>query len=630
MKNKLLLGVVLFAGTSISLAQQQAKNLSKDITTKPSKPTLVSEAKALGEVVWHDNFNTVVYGPGLSSTGASTWTMDNSGQTNPGFGWSTDAAYNGWWLTGAGAGVFASTSGGNFAELSNGTQTPTQSSAGNPALGVTYTLTSGVIDVQTLAGSGNAILSFEQDGATFNDVHEVQISTNGNTWTTIYDNGDKEGQTRFGSQSAADYIEVDITDYIAASPATVQIRFRWTTGFPNEGTNPWAWVTYGWLIDDVKISTKPDYDLVSTYSFHHTESYQYSQIPLTQVAPIVFRAGVKNQGSQSLTNVMLNLDVNSGAATAQSAAITLGANQVDTLEATYTPAALGAYTVAQSLTMTETDDKPGNNAIPNAQFTVTDFIYAVDKGAPFAQFPLTSLSVGGTPVIVQGIGNSFDIVADQEIYGIDFRFYTGTAINGEVYGQLYEYDTQASSIDQVWLGPLAETDMFTVTSLAQVNAIQTLPFIGGYTLEAGKTYLMLIQISGGTVELATGGTTTTSQAWIRTNHSNVWGTFTQIPVVRANFNLSLGVDNNEVLNGVSVFPNPATDKATVEFNLANASNVSVEVMDITGKVVETVSLSNVAAGANTADLNTAGYASGMYSVVIKSNDASVTRKLVVR
>lgn len=627
MKKKLLFGALLLTSGHFAMAQQVTKLNTNVDAVKSNKSTNV-HSKALGEVVWHDDFTNMLSGPGLATSEPSNWTASPS-VTDPKKGWTTDAVYNGWWMTGTGAGVFASTSGGNFAELSNYTTTPSGSNHGNPEMGTTFTLTSPVINILALAGSNNAILSFEQDGATFNDEQEVQISTDGTNWTTIYNNFDvKEGQERFGSSTAADLIELDLTDVIASSPTTVQIRFSWTTAFPNEPTNPWAWFTYGWLIDDVKITQKPDFDLVSTYNFHHTEMYQYSQIPVTQIAPIVFRAGIKNQGAEPLTNVVYTINDGTTPTTSNTLA-TFAAGAVDTLEATYTPTGVGNYTITGALSMDQTDDKPNNNVIPSVNFSVGQNIYAVDKGTNFTQFPLTSLSVGGTPVVISGVGTSYDIVNDQDLYAVDFRFFTGTALNSTVYAELYEFNPSASAWSEYWTY-LDETAEFELTTSSQISQIQTLQFASPYTLEAGKTYLVLLTLSSGTIQIAASGTTETAQAWIKGNHTNVWGNFSGIPVVRMNFDASLGLNENQSINEVKLFPNPATDNTVVEFNLDNASDISVQVIDVTGKVVETISLTNASAGKNTAELNVASLATGIYSVEIKSNESSITKKLVVR
>lgn len=600
----LLSGLLLFAGVSFSqnaLKVPSAK-LAKDYNTiAPYNGEIKNETngntKALGALLWSSDFSN-----------PSDWSISSSGQ-----------------------GAFEIGNGAPALTQYLGAMASTTASNGFAFFNAVQYLIAGNVDPQNTSietqpidftGNDYAEISFQQRYRAFNtDVTYVEFSPDGGTTWTITEQINADVVTNDPSVQNT----ISLVFYVDNVTNGV-FRFRWE----NPSSDDQFGSGYGWAIDDVEVRELSDYDLVSTYNFHHSEFYQYTQIPVAQIAPIDVVAGIRNDGSQSLTNVKLVLG---DAATDESPEITLAPFQKDTLVATFTPAsAVGNYTVTRTLSMTETDDKPLNNSLPNITYSITDHIYAVDRGAPFSDYPLTSLvDQSNNPITIEGVGNSFDIVTDQDIHGINFRFFTGTAIDAEVYGELYEFDPSASQISDLWVGPLSETEMFTVTSVGQVSSIHTLRFSDPYTLEAGKTYLVLVRFAGSSViKFAAAGTTTTSQSWIRVQGSQVWGTFSTIPVVRANFDPTLGLAENDVVNGVSVFPNPATDKTSVEFNLANASSVSVVVTDVTGKTVETLNLGNVAAGVHTADLNTANFAAGLYSVAIKTNDSSVTRKLVVQ
>ncbi len=601
-----LSGLLLFAG--VSFAQNTVKvptaHLAKALDkiaphhgeVKTSSNT--GAAKAVGATLWESDF----------SESPAIWAIGTSGQ--------------GTFQIGSGSTDMADYMGGPMASTT----------AANGFVyfdGIGFLLAANVdpqntwVTTEAIDFTGNqyAEISFEQRYRKFNtDVTYVEFSADGGTtWTSTIINDQYETNDPAVQNTLSMVFDVN-------NAASGVFRFRWEN--PSDDNNYGS--GYGWAIDDVKVRELSDYDLVYTYGLHHTEMYQYSQIPTTQIAPIVVRAGVRNDGSQDLTNVKLVLG---GDVTAESPAITLPALQVDTLEVTFTPSAtVGAYTVTREITMDEVDDNPINNPAPDFSYGITTHTYAVDKGAPFSDFPLTSLSFGGTPAVVEGIGTSYDIIANQALHGVDFRFFTGAAVGAEVYAEVYEYNTEATSAAQLWNGPIGFSNMFTLEDVAQIDQIQTLQLVNPVNLQAGKTYLALIHLSGTqTVKLAAGGTGSTPQGWLKVQGTQGWGTFTAIPVVRMNFDPTLSIeDNTEAVSGVTVFPNPATDKVNVEFNLKNASDVSVEVTDITGKVVETLSLTNASVGANTAELNVSNYATGMYSVVVKSNDASVTKKLVIK
>ena len=150
----------------------------------------------------------------------------------------------------------ASLFGGAFAELTNGDPFT------NPSwpMNVVYTMTTASpIAVYDSIGSGNATLSFEEFGARFNDLQEVQVSTDGINFTTVADNLSYAVLSQSGGSSYPNPAlrTVNIAPYIASNPNSVWIRFSWTTNFPNSATNPNVWVAYGWMIDDVQLSETP-------------------------------------------------------------------------------------------------------------------------------------------------------------------------------------------------------------------------------------------------------------------------------------------------------------------------------------------------------------------------------------
>lgn len=644
MKNKLLLGMFLFAGAGIASAQtaQAVRGLQTEINPKeaPADKYPAISAKAAGQVVWYDNFDSIVYGVGLASTGVSDWTIDNDGQTLITTGWSINTTIERCFLN-----TPASYT-GNYAELVNRTLAcgaANQAAFWGPIANVVYRMTSAPIDVQTLAGSANAIFSFEQQGITFNDYQRVLISTNGTTWTVMRDNKTQPygNQEPYAPNGQKETVEIDITPYIIGDPTAVQIRFEWSyEGTP--GSEPNKWFTYGWMIDNLKISTKADYDVIVNSTYYHTEAYRYTQIPSNQIAPIEFQARVGNQGGQDLTGLKLALDINSGAESAESAApMTLTPNASDTLRAVYTPSGVGNYVVAQSILMTEVDDAPANNTnLPTVRFAVTDFIYAVDEaslGVPIARFPEEGYAVGGNPLVFKRFGISFDVFANQDLHAADIQLFGGsnpaqsTADGVEVAVQLYDISDPAFDANS---SPVVESDLYTIEA-SQLNSIITIPFLSSYAVEAGKSYILVVTKEYASDNIAfsvSGENDVQSYAFATVSGSDDWIRIVDnTPVVRANFEPGAGIkDNKVVATEVSVFPNPATDKATVNFNTVNASDVSIQVVDVTGKVVETVSLNNVAAGANSTELNIAGFATGIYSVVVKTNDSSVTKKLVIK
>ncbi len=93
----------------------------------------------------------------------------------------------------------------------------------------------------------------------------------------------------------------------------------------------------------------------------------------------------------------------------------------------------------------------------------------------------------------------------------------------------------------------------------------------------------------------------------------------------------LAIDNPEgISGGISVYPNPATDMASVKFNLNNTSNVNIKVYNAMGQLVETLDNSGLVSGTNDIKMNTQSYAKGMYTVQIDGEGFTASEKFIVQ
>jgi hypothetical protein len=94
------------------------------------------------------------------------------------------------------------------------------------------------------------------------------------------------------------------------------------------------------------------------------------------------------------------------------------------------------------------------------------------------------------------------------------------------------------------------------------------------------------------------------------------------------------VNSLEDLNSsvsVEMFPNPYTDQLRINYKLEKESNVSIQVYDITGKLVKTLlSLENQEKGIQNYTLNSSenGFMPGAYYVRLTIDNNSITRKVV--
>ena len=90
------------------------------------------------------------------------------------------------------------------------------------------------------------------------------------------------------------------------------------------------------------------------------------------------------------------------------------------------------------------------------------------------------------------------------------------------------------------------------------------------------------------------------------------------------------VEQDNAIGTFDVYPNPAQDNTMIEFSLDKRENVTVEVMDMSGKVVQQVYTGELNNGMHNFPVNTAELSSGIYLVRLMTGEGNyLTRKLVV-
>jgi len=94
-------------------------------------------------------------------------------------------------------------------------------------------------------------------------------------------------------------------------------------------------------------------------------------------------------------------------------------------------------------------------------------------------------------------------------------------------------------------------------------------------------------------------------------------------------NMTVGISEASSVNGFIVYPNPATDFATINVNLEIAAKVIVNVYDITGQMVMNLYDAQMSAGQNSLQIDASILNAGIYFISLQSKTANKTLKLVV-
>jgi len=85
-------------------------------------------------------------------------------------------------------------------------------------------------------------------------------------------------------------------------------------------------------------------------------------------------------------------------------------------------------------------------------------------------------------------------------------------------------------------------------------------------------------------------------------------------------------ENNADLN---VFPNPASDNATIRFNIEGGQGITVNLISVMGGLVGTIHEGISTSGENSIQLNTGNYAPGLYFIELNVNNEVAYKKIVL-
>ncbi len=373
----------------------------------------------------------------------------------------------------------------------------------------------------------------------------------------------------------------------------------------------------------MKIVTNPTNDLAVTGSDWGSTGLHYYQIPTAQVAPIDFSADIFNGGVNNQSNVKLNVNVNSGAFVGSSAPINIVSLDTVTVSVAtqFTPAAtVAAYTVTRNITSDSTDDVTANNQLSDIMFNVTNFIYARDNNVVSGS---TSNGTSGFET-----GNLYDIFQDDVVKAINVRLPNGTSgatVGTEIYTKLYSVDPVTG--DFVYESESAPL-VLAANNLNTNLVVELDPYVN---VTAGTTYLAVVGSFTSGLKVSNAGTSPAQTSFLLDGNDITTSTLfyqTSTPYVRLNFDPILGTEEIEQVQQAVIMPNPSIGVAELQFELMNASDVTISVLDVAGKEVQNTAMNQLTSGMHNVVLESTKWNSGVYFVNIASNGTVLTKKFV--
>lgn len=601
--------------------------------------------------IWEEDFSG---GTGLT-TSQGTWTTEGAQGSywtigaNPhplnGFGWTNamDAEYLAWdsYNPNDSEGAFATT----------------------PVAGAIYSPT---IDLSS--ATNGAVLRMDVETMYCCNFQEtpwyIEISTDdGVTWSAPVpiDFGVDRNDPTEDIAHPLNYV-INISAYLDPTPANnndCRIKFVWE-GMNIDG-NGQANTHYFWLIDDVAIEPVADHevDFISSIYGNQTpdpifgENMVYSMIPDEQIDGIDFMGVLNNFGANSETNVAFNVTVTDGGGstvyTGSSAGATIPASDTlyDTTTVAFTPGATpDTYTAVYDLSYDNLamDDNPANNTTNDRSFSITDNEYARDYGI----YTTAGISFDADPsgsAYPYIVGTSYEANAAQQLDRLKIAVSDDTEVGALVYAYIVEMDPAAATIADllstglVYDGASVAGGEVTITNamistggnLVWVN----IPIVGGITLNPGSNYFVGISTPGGDLLEVMPAQINPQVAFLydasdsQGNGSPTWFN-TDAPMIRAVFDIGVGIDEEELgFTLAQNIPNPTNATSEIRYQLADAGEVSLNIVDVTGKEVYSQYMGQQSAGSYNVVIDAATFEAGIYYYTLTVEDKRITKKMMV-
>ena len=90
-----------------------------------------------------------------------------------------------------------------------------------------------------------------------------------------------------------------------------------------------------------------------------------------------------------------------------------------------------------------------------------------------------------------------------------------------------------------------------------------------------------------------------------------------------------GVEENSAINGLNIYPNPAQNVLNINFSTEESTDVTVNIINVNGILVQTTSMDNANAGNRVMTVSTEELAAGIYNLSLVTSSGTETRNFVV-
>ncbi len=461
----------------------------------------------------------------------------------------------------------------------------------------------------------------------FNAAFKIQLSKNGGEFQDIY----VSNVTSTNASCPRDMqLRKNISEAAGNQP-DVRIRFYFEQMY------------YFWMIDDFKIVALEENNLEIESANHSSfvptltseitsfEGLDYFIYP--QQMPPIINANVKvaNKGGVEQTNCTVDISVNQGATMIEnvsSAALNIMPDELGefSTSAIVLSSELASYDLSYLVTQDAIDDSPENNLTTRA-ISITENTLARDEGAVRALY-MPSLELENTAYEVGAVYQPD--VGGLEVHSISTALGIGTDTEATVYAAIYGIDVSNGLIlDPVAISNYEYILPYELNDIGE-EKMKVIPFNEPITLYEDSAYLAVVGTSyaANQVSFAFSGESYPYTSWVKYADNTVFFV-EQTPIVRMNFGTVTSVNEiSPVIEG-SVYPNPTSNQITIDCSLEKASELTLGLFDLNGKLIENLYTGKKPAGNHQVVIDVSTTPSGVYLVKLISQYGKLEETLVI-
>lgn len=495
----------------------------------------------------------------------------------------------------------------------------------------------------------------------------VEVTTDGGSNWTVFP-GYGNAIQAFNTISANPLTSQLDLSCVAAGQSEVQVRF----GYNSAGAAGYS--HYFWGIDDVRIFENPtenDLEVIQVVNGDVLNIWEYrvtpfEQIPTSSDGGLLVGTMFRNNGSADQTDVVITVEVKNtsgdilSTTTSEPFDIPAYGNQgvcppqlSDTLylETGWMPSIGGDYVITSTIVSSQTDETPESNFLDKS-IAYTPDEYGHDDPEQF-DIQLTARDADNPAAGAYdptGYATSFTCPNEgSEAWGLFVRFGDESDAGAEFEIRLYEgvsdspFDPNAADIygwnyftlAQSWIDysfndwvyfPFEESVELQTTDVASG---EFRPYFAAIINEFQSDFQLAVQAQSNS------DTDNSSLQYERAGSGDfVWfSQRTATPGIRLVFEnliyISVSEENSFHFTLGQNTPNPAQGTTRIPLELQQAHNVTLEIRDMTGKLVQWEAFGTLPPGTHALEVNTSAMSPGTYTYAVIAGTQRMAKQMVV-